>query len=68
MDGSPPGSSVQGILQARALEWAAISFSRGSSQPRSPAYKANSLPSEIAFLTNSIEATGHQCAKKLTST
>ena len=26
MDGSPPGSSVPGILQARILEWAAISF------------------------------------------
>ena len=31
---SPPGSSVHGILQARVLEWAAIPFSRGSSQPR----------------------------------
>ena len=30
---SPPGSSVQEILQARILEWAAISFSRGSSRP-----------------------------------
>ena len=29
---SLPGSSVQGILQARVLEWVAISFSRGSSQ------------------------------------
>ena len=27
MDGSPPGSSIPGILQARTLEWAAISFS-----------------------------------------
>ena len=26
-DGSPPGSAVPGILQARTLEWAAISFS-----------------------------------------
>ena len=34
MDYSPPGSSVHCILQARTLEWAAISFSRGSSQPR----------------------------------
>ena len=34
MDGSLPGSSVQGILQARILEWAAISFSRGYSRPR----------------------------------
>ena len=33
-DCSSLGSSVRGILQARILEWAAISFSRGSSQPR----------------------------------
>ena len=31
---SPPGSSVHGILQARILEWVAISYSRGSFQPR----------------------------------
>ena len=31
---SPPGVSVHGILQARILEWVAISFSRESSQPR----------------------------------
>ena len=34
MDCSLPGFSVHGILQARTLEWVAISFSRGSSQPR----------------------------------
>ena len=34
MDCSPPGSSIHGIFQARILEWVAISFSRGSSQPR----------------------------------
>jgi len=27
IDGSPPGSSVPGILQARVLEWGAIAFS-----------------------------------------
>ena len=27
-DGSPPGSPIPGILQARTLEWAAISFSK----------------------------------------
>ena len=41
MDCSLPGSSVHGILQARILEWVAISFSRGSSwsriEPASPA-------------------------------
>ena len=31
---SPPESSVHGILQATILEWIAIPFSRGSSQPR----------------------------------
>ena len=35
MDCSLPGSTVHGILQARILEWVAIPFSRGSSQPRS---------------------------------
>ena len=34
MDCSLPGSSVQGILQVRILEWVAISFSRGPSLPR----------------------------------
>ena len=50
MDCSLPGSSVHGILQARILEWVAISFSRRSSQPRiepgSPALQADALPSE----------------------
>ena len=50
IDGSPPGSSVHGIPQARILEWVAISFPRGSSQPgielRSPSLQADSLPSE----------------------
>ena len=34
MDCSLPGSLVHGTFQARIPEWAAISFSRGSSQPR----------------------------------
>ena len=34
MDCSPPGSSVHRISQATILEWVAISFSRGSSNPR----------------------------------
>ena len=33
MDYSPPGPCVHGILQARKLEWVAISFSWGTSQP-----------------------------------
>ena len=50
MSCSLPGSSVHGILQTRILEWAAIPFSRGSSQsrmePRSPTLQAESLPSD----------------------
>ena len=50
MDCSLPGSSLHGILQARVLEWVAISFSMGSSQPRdqpgSPAVQADALTSE----------------------
>ena len=34
MDCSPPGSSVHGVLQARILEWVAVSLSGGSSRPR----------------------------------
>ena len=33
MGGSPPGSSVQGILQARILEWVAMPFSRNLPNP-----------------------------------
>ena len=32
IDGSPPGSPVPGILQARTLEWVAISFSNAWKQ------------------------------------
>ena len=51
MDCSLPGSSVCGILQARILEWAAISFSRRASQPRDQTWvsriaEADALPSE----------------------
>ena len=34
MNCSPPGSSVHGISRARTLEWVAISYPRGSFQPR----------------------------------
>ena len=47
MNCSPPVSSVHKILQARILEWVAIYFSRVSSQPWSPALKADSLPAEL---------------------
>ena len=38
---SLPRSSIHGILQARILEWVAIPFSRGPSQPRSPALQVD---------------------------
>ena len=34
VDCSPSGSSVYAIFQARILDWGAISYSRGSSQPK----------------------------------
>ena len=47
---SPPGSSIDGILQARALEWVAISSCRGlpdpKIKPRFPIPQADSLPNE----------------------
>ena len=45
-DSLPPHGLVHALLQARRLEWVAIPFSRGSSQPRSPALQADSLPAE----------------------
>ena len=41
MDCSPPGSSVQGILQARVLEWVAISFSRPTSPTANPYFSVS---------------------------
>ena len=54
MDCSPPGFSVHGILQARILEWVAMTSSRGSSQPGTD---PGSLPSSAlagGFFTTSI--------------
>ena len=56
-DCSPPGSSVHGILQARILEWVAVPFFRRFPDPgiesRSPAFQADSLPSEPPGKPNS---------------
>ena len=58
MDCSPPGSSVHRILQARILEWVALPYSRGYSdpgmEPRSPALAGR------LFTTAS---PGHRCYK-----
>ena len=42
----PMDYTVHGILQDRILEWVAFPFSRGFSQPRSPALQEDSLPAE----------------------
>ena len=51
MNCSMPGSSVHGILQARILEWAAVSFSRDlfnpGNKPRSPTFPADCLLVEL---------------------
>ena len=51
MDCGPPGSSVHGILQSEILEWVAISYFRGSSQPRDQTrllhWQTDSLPPEL---------------------
>ena len=48
IDGTPPGSSVPGILQEKILEWVAMSFSgdlpNTGIKPTSPAWQAYSLP------------------------
>ena len=54
VDCSLPGFTVHENLQAKILEWVAISFSRGSSRPRlglpgSPALQADALTSEPGY-------------------
>ena len=50
IDGSPPGSPVPGILQARILEWVAFpspgDLPNLQIKPGSPSLQADSLPSE----------------------
>ena len=47
---NPMDYTVHGIFQARLLEWVAVPFSRGSSnpgiKPRSPTLQADSLPAD----------------------
>ena len=51
MDCSLPGSPVHRILQARTLEWVAISSSRGSSQPRDRTCVSRTPASAGSFFT-----------------
>ena len=63
MDYSLPGCSVHGVLQARILEWVAIPFSRGSSQPRdlthifSISWKVDSLSLKVLY----VDEIGSKC-------
>ena len=78
MDYNLPGSSAHGILQARILEWVAISYSRGSSWPREPALPAlagrffTSEPPEKPIIEEMSKTFrvqgGHQCKCPLRST
>ena len=54
MDCSPPGSSVLGVLQARILEWIAMHFFRGSSQPGIEPTPLTSLALAGGFFTTSV--------------
>ena len=56
MDCSPPGSSVHEILQERTLEWVAIPFSRGSSQPRDR--------TQVSYIAGRFFTTNTTCIKK----
>ena len=61
MDYSPPGCSVHGISQAKTLEWVAISFSRGSSQPRYWAW-VSCITGRFFTIWATREAPGWWCA------
>ena len=51
IDGSPPGSSVHGIFQARVLEWGAIAFSS----------EAAKHPKFAGTFSHSLELSGPKC-------
>ena len=59
MSCSPPGSSVRGIFQAGILEWVAIPFSRGSSQPRNWT-QVSSIAGRFFTIWKTREKRGHK--------
>ena len=69
MNCCPPGSSVHGILQARILEWAAISFPGDLPDPgielESPAFQAESSPTGLLITQVSLVALGRARAQQL---
>ena len=56
INSNPPGSSVHGISQARILEWAATSSSRGSSWPRDqiPVSCISCIGRQVLYLTQQV--------------
>ena len=54
VDCSSPGSSVLGILQGRLLEWVAISFSRGPTQPRDETHISLASPALASGFFNTV--------------
>ena len=57
---SLPGSSVHGIFQAIVLEWIAISFSKGSSQPRDRTQVSRIVDTHFTIWAN-VADTVHPC-------
>ena len=58
IDGSPPGSSVHGIFQARVPEWGAVAFSKNQYENESKHKNNKCFPSVLAV---SVLATVHLC-------
>ena len=70
MDGSPPGSSVHGILQARILDWVAMPFPSQGSNPGLPycrrilyclSHQGSSEIQELCYLQTNCLASGVTC-------
>ena len=70
MDCSPPGSFVHGILQARILEWVAISFSRGFSQPRDLTHISciSGIGRQVLYQVESLEKIGYKQVQRMQCT
>ena len=67
MDCSLPGSSVHGILQARILEWVAISFSRKFKEVFLKFKKKKKDLKSTMYLRKSIDNNQHKvCSYKIT--
>ena len=64
---NPMDHTFHGILWVRILEWVAFPFSRGSSQPRSPALQVDSLPGEPQIIYIYIYLTESLCRTLETS-